>query len=326
MPHQRSTPASRAANRAAKLERKAELAALRAAPGPATVGPPLSLATIEAWAARTGRESLAASHRTRRESAPGGTPQGSSGPDSPGLVVSGTSDTPPATTPPATQDLPRKRLRRMRRSVLTAARLHVEELQEGGRRYRAAFITVTYGDHAPEPNDVAKLCKHYRQWCARRRVEYRCVWVAENQPRSGKLHYHLVLFLPRGITPPMPDKQGWWPKGSTRCEWARKPVGYLAKYASKGGQDEQWQLPKGARICGSAGLRGTTRDVLRWWLAPQWLRALVTCGDVLRRVGRWWENRTTGIAYRSPYDLVDRFGDTLVCTGPHWDEDRIRFL
>lgn len=214
----------------------------------------------------------------------------------------------------------------MKRAVLTAARLHVQELQQGGFRYRAAMVTATYGDQAPEANDISKLCKHYRQWCERRGIAYRCVWVAENQPISGKLHYHLVLFLPRGITPPKPDKQGWWTKGSTRCEWARKAVGYLAKYASKGGNGERWTLPKGARISGFAGLRGTARDEYRYWLAPGWLRQLVTCGDVLRKVGRWWENRTTRVAYRSPYELLDLFAGKLSWAGPNWTEDHVRFL
>lgn len=212
----------------------------------------------------------------------------------------------------------------MRRGIITAARLHQEELQEGGFRYRVALVGVTYRPGVePSTRDLSRLETHYRNWLRRRGHSLRCVWVAEMQSR-GALHYHLVLFLPRGITPPKPDKQGWWPHGSSSCKWASRPVGYLVKYASK--CESKNALPKGVRMWGYSGLRGTRRDHLRWWLAPGWLQDLVTPGDVLRRVGSWWENRTLGIAYRSPYALVDYINGRMVFAGPDWTEEHVRFL
>jgi hypothetical protein len=212
----------------------------------------------------------------------------------------------------------------MRSGVLTSARLMVEELQRGGSRYRAAFLGVTYRPGVvASPLHITGLQKNMREWLARRGHVLRDVWVAELQER-GAVHYHLMVFLPRGLTLPKPDKQGWWPHGSTRIEWAKKPVGYLAKYASKGG--DLHDLPAGTRLWGYAGLRGTARDELRWWLAPSWLRELVECGDVLRRVGRWWENRTLGIRYRSPYEILDLYGGHLTFVGPHWTPEHVEFF
>ena len=212
----------------------------------------------------------------------------------------------------------------MRRGVISSSRIHQDELQQGGQRYRVAFVTLTYRPGVdPEPRHLSAFQNHVRNWLARRGALLRDVWVAELQER-GAVHFHVLIFLPRGLTLPKPDKQGWWPHGFSNCKWVRRPVGYMVKYATK--TRSKGALPPGQRLWGYAGLRGTGRDHLRWWLAPQWLRGMVVPGDVLRRVGRWWENHTTGIAYRSPYELLDRVGDRLVFAPPEWTEDHVRFI
>ena len=59
------------------------------------------------------------------------------------------------------------------------------------------------------------------------------VWVLELTKR-GRPHYHVLFWLPRGISMPKADKQGWWRHGMTNTVPARSPVGYLCKYTSKG--------------------------------------------------------------------------------------------
>ena len=202
-----------------------------------------------------------------------------------------------------------KRVRRMTRGVIHTARVMSESLRSRGIAYRSAFITLTY---APEvkwsPLHIAMLLDHYRKWCLRRRVEFRYVWVME-LTQAGRPHYHIVAFLPPGITPPLPDKQGWWPHGKTQAKWARSPVGYLAKYASKG-SDGRGELPKGARLWGSGGVSRELRPALRWALAPSWVRFL--SGDpsepVRKRVAAkdgdsWWEFPTRGIVCGSPWEF-----------------------
>lgn len=108
-----------------------------------------------------------------------------------------------------------------------------------------------------------------REYLRRRGYRLYAVWVAELQER-GAVHYHLVLWLPRGVTIPKPDKRGWWAHGTTRIEWARRPVGYLVKYASKA--HPQHHFPKNCRIHAALGLDKLQRMERRWWRAPRYVR------------------------------------------------------
>lgn len=191
-----------------------------------------------------------------------------------------------------------RRLRQMRTGVLQSARLLGGELQDSGLSYRAALVTLTYRDSAVwSPRDISGLLTHYRQWAARRGHWVRYVWTIELTAR-GRPHYHIVFFLPRGVTPPLPDKQGWWVKGSTNAKWARSPVGYISKYASKGCTGE---IPKGAKLWGCSSMSPHRRGMLRWFLAPSWLRRLIPFEEGVRRVRQWWVNASTGWAYLSPW-------------------------
>lgn len=195
-----------------------------------------------------------------------------------------------------------RRLRRMRTGVLQSARLLEQELRDSGMLYRAALVTLTYRDGAVwSPRDISGLLTHYRQWAERRGHWVRYVWTIELTSR-GRPHYHIVFFLPRGVTPPLPDKQGWWAKGSTNAKWARSPVGYISKYASKGCTGE---FPKGAKLWGCSSMSLLRRGMLRWHLAPSWLRRLIPFEEGVRRVRQWWVNAATGWAYLSPW-VIDQ--------------------
>lgn len=158
------------------------------------------------------------------------------------------------------------RLRRMRGSVQSAAQLLQEEAQAHGHRCKAAMLTLTYRPEVDwSPRHVTGLLKNVREWHKRRGHVCRYAWVLE-LTEAGRPHYHVLFWLPRGLTLPKPDKQGWWPHGMTRIEWARSPVGYLVKYASKGIDGDE--LPKGARLSGCGGLSGAARAVRSWRLCP----------------------------------------------------------
>lgn len=168
------------------------------------------------------------------------------------------------------------RINRMRRSTLTRARLMTDDLQHGGFRFYPAMVTLTYrqvGDWRPQ--HVRDFLQRARVWMSRLGQPLRYTWVAELQKR-GALHYHVVIWLPRGLTLPKADKRGWWPHGMTRTERARHAVAYLAKYASKGIEDASKPFPRGARICGGGGLSATARLTLRWHLLPRYVRDQVT--------------------------------------------------
>ncbi len=140
----------------------------------------------------------------------------------------------------------------MRYGVLTAGRLLRDEVRPGGFRYKWAMVTATYRPEAEwDAKHVTRLINNIRDYLRRRGHPMRYIWVLELQKR-GAPHYHLMIELPAGLTLPKPDKRGWWAHGSTRIEWARHVLGYLAKYISKGTADDEF--PKGARISGCGGL------------------------------------------------------------------------
>lgn len=190
----------------------------------------------------------------------------------------------------------------MRRATITGARLVTQSLERGGFRYRAAFITLTYAqDGQWQPRHISELLKRYRHWLERRGHKLRACYTAELTSR-GRVHYHIVMWLPLHVKPPLPDEQGWWPHGMSQAKWAKNPVAYMAKYASKGdlgycGADfVRYRFPKGCRIHGRSGLDKVDRNELSWWLLPRYVRQFTgIVGERIRRAtGGGWTNRDTG--------------------------------
>jgi hypothetical protein len=161
------------------------------------------------------------------------------------------------------------RLRRLKKNVVTSARLHTKEAVRG---FKPLMVTLTY---RPEddwcPKQIALYLKRIRDWLSRKRPgsPFRYVWVFE-LTKMGRPHYHVLFWLPKGLTMPKADKRGWWPHGMTKTEWARNAVGYLAKYASKGGDDQV--IPKGVRLYGVGGLSLGSRRQRAWWNLPTGVR------------------------------------------------------
>lgn len=172
------------------------------------------------------------------------------------------------------------------------------------------MVTLTYADKdAWQPSHVRAFLDHCRKWASRRGFELRYVWVAELQKR-GAMHYHCLLWLPKGMSMPKPDKQGWWSHGMTKIEWARNAVGYMAKYASKGQGNHAF--PKGARIHGAGGLTGQQLQEHRYWKRPGWLREQTDIEQPVRRVRGGWIDLDTGQHYESPYEVIFAFGQVWI--------------
>lgn len=211
-----------------------------------------------------------------------------------GLVYSQTSQN------PIHLDPLEARLRKLKRGVITSSRLHQEAVTQGGFRGRWAMVTLTYRDLTGwNPKHISALLDHVRKWLARRGKPMQYVWVAELQKR-GAMHYHVLVWLPKGLSLPKPDKQGWWPHGMTKIEWARNAVGYMAKYASKGST----KYPKGARIHGAGGLKGHQLQEARYWRRPAWLRELSVIEESYSRVSGAWRNNETGELLISPWEVL----------------------
>lgn len=188
-----------------------------------------------------------------------------------GLVYSSTSEPLPGSFPERLRVVHQEsRVKRLQKGTLTAARLMQQRLSSNGSRTRVAMLTLTYRDNVGWQRDhIANFRKALRHFLKRRKITPRFVWVMELTQR-GRPHYHMLIWLPVGVTLPKPDKRGWWPHGLTRIEWAKNAVGYIAKYASKA--DATHKFPKGARIHGVGGLEVEDRNVRTWWLSPKWVR------------------------------------------------------
>lgn len=199
------------------------------------------------------------------------------------------------------------RLKRLKCSVITAARLHAEQKS----RWKVAMITLTYApENDWEPNQVSDCLRAIRQFLKRRAVEFRFVWVQEFT-KKGRPHYHVLLWLPLGVTLPKPDKRGWWPYGMTKIEWARNAVGYIAKYASKG--DSLHKPAKGARMHGNGGLTDFPLLEQRWWKLPGWAREVTKPADrCRRRVGGGLLMPETGEVLESPWEVYFKGGNVYI--------------
>ena len=208
-----------------------------------------------------------------------------------------------------------RRLHRMRRIVLGAGD-QIQAMHQRMRfRYKVAMLTLTYrGVDDWEPRDISRLMQRIRDWLARRGHKLHAVWVMELQKR-GAPHYHVLVWLPKGLSLPKPDKQGWWPHGHTNCTWARKPVGYLSKYASKG-NDTAFDYPAGARIYGVYG----SPVNLSWWRAPRWMREIASQGMAIKKQkGGWWRVEELAHAWRTPWRLIDIRPDAVEVEWAGWD-------
>lgn len=181
-----------------------------------------------------------------------------------------------------------RRLRRMRRGVITGGELHREER---GASCRAVMITLTY---RPDINwrseHISQCLAHWRDELRGRKLRY--VWVME-LTKAGRPHYHVVVWLPIGLRLEKPDRSGAWPHGMTRIEVARNAVGYLVKYATKG--TDGVNLPRGARMFGVGGLSADSRVKRAWAMLPRYQRVRCEPGDRVARLrGGGWIARETG--------------------------------
>ncbi|MGH8075953.1 MAG: rolling circle replication-associated protein [Lysobacter sp.] len=227
-----------------------------------------------------------------------------------GLVSSTTSRTAPVVR--IEIDRHATRAKKLRKSVITGARLHDQEAKAGGFRTRAAMLTTTYRSDVDQcPKDVARLLDHVRGHFNRAsRAKYgkhhprfRYIWVMELTKRL-RPHYHLLFWLPKGIRLPKPDDRGWWPHGSTRIEWAKYAVGYMAKYASKFCALTAAHMPKGFRTHAVGGLSKESQRELRWWKAPLDAREVFGAfADIRKAVGGYFDKHT-GEFWASPWHVI----------------------
>jgi len=183
-----------------------------------------------------------------------------------------------------------RRVKRLKKSVWASGHLH-GIADKGHRAHKVWFVTLTYrGVKDWASNHVGKALTGFRNWCNARGLPCKYTWVAELQSR-GAVHYHLLVWLPQGVTMPHWDRttrtpvQGrtvapWWPHGMTNTQPAKAGVGYLMKYLSKLG--ELTVFPKGLRLYGIGGLNEQARGVRSWFNLPEWVKRSHGVGEITR--------------------------------------------
>lgn len=181
-----------------------------------------------------------------------------------------------------------KRVKRLKSNVWAAGHLH-NMPKPGYRASQPWFVTLTYADVGGwRANHIADAMDSYRRWCKRRGMPCEYLFVAELQNR-GAVHYHLLVWLPRGVRMPMWDKttrssrrevSPFWVHGMTNTQPAKAGVGYLMKYLSKLG--ELTVFPPGLRLYGMGGLSVEARQIRYWQNLPQWVKNDHGVGQIVR--------------------------------------------
>lgn len=208
-----------------------------------------------------------------------------------------------------------RRIKRLKKSVWASGHLHGMG-QDGFRASKPWFVTLTYAfDGQWRADHMSLAVNGFRNWCKSKGVPCRYTWVAELTPSRGRVHYHLLAWLPVGVKMPHWDKTtrkhggvrpAFWPHGMSQTEIAKSGVGYLMKYLSKFG--ELTRFPKGLRLYGIGGLTHDGRSVRSWLNLPEWVKTMYGVGEVVRK--------KVGLVVRSTGELLEpAYSCTLIPSG-----------
>jgi hypothetical protein len=162
---------------------------------------------------------------------------------------------------------------------------------------RAVALTLTYRDAAMfSPKHISAFLDRVRRTLKRLGYSLPYAWVLE---RASHLHYHLMLWLPRGYKLGPENLSKWWPCGSTWVDSCRSVAAwgrYMAKFNSVAA------LPRGARLYGYGGLDEHGRTAVSRSALPRWLLALLPVRHrACRCPGGGWVDAVTAEIHRSPY-------------------------
>jgi len=208
-----------------------------------------------------------------------------------------------------TIDPKQARVTRLRKGLgIAAKQLH----NQGPKNQQVWMLTLTYaGDNRDwRPEHISRFLDGLRRWHYARTGSKttRYAWVAELQQR-GVIHYHVIVWLSGGLTPPKPDtawrrvdrrgtvhhEPAMWPHGMSNRLRSTAPVAYLMKYASKIESKHVGSFPHGARIHGAGGLDDSGRCIRRWVLWPAYVQGNASVADRFRPApGGGYVNAETG--------------------------------
>ena len=186
----------------------------------------------------------------------------------------------------------KKSARRILKHVLKEQRRYAKQ-----NNLRAVAITLTYKTNGKfGSKHISVFLDSIRRALKRKGYSLPYVWTLESE---GRLHYHLMLWLPREYKLDLHKLNKWWPWGSNWVENCQSPSAwgcYLSKCESIS------KLPRGARLFGYGGLDEEGKAAVILAKLPIWLRALLPNTILVRKItGGGWINMETGEWYQSPY-------------------------
>lgn len=167
---------------------------------------------------------------------------------------------------------------------------------------KAVALTLTYKRNEEfSSKHISAFLDRLRRTLKKLGATLPYAWVLEC---ASRLHYHLILWLPRGYMLSPSRLQTWWIYGSTwleSCRNIRAWGHYMCKFHNI------TKLPKGARMYGYGGLDESGMTALARSALPRWLLSHIqpNC-RVYRRRGGGWIDRTTGETFASPYVWTPR--------------------
>jgi hypothetical protein len=184
-----------------------------------------------------------------------------------------------------------------------AARKKLNCIIKEQRRYaktadrRAVALTLTYQNAAAfSSRHISAFLDRARRAIKRLGFNLPYAWVLE---RASHLHYHLIVWLPRGMKFDHGNLKRWWPHGCTWVESCRG-VGAWGRYMAK--FNSIAMVPVGARVFGHGGLDESGKMAVSRSALPRWLLAMLPKGHRARRcAGGGWVNTVTAEVYLSPY-------------------------
>lgn len=188
----------------------------------------------------------------------------------------------------------RKKQRAKLRNIITEA----NRMSVSNKTY-ALCMTLTYESTDDfQTKNISSFIDKLRRWLRRvhkRQLVY--VWALE---RESCLHYHLIVWLPIGVSLSLDRLSKWWSFGSTwieRCRDVSRWGSYIAKFTKP-----KKLFLRGTRLYGYGGLDEAAKTAIARKSMPVWLRKLLPFGErARRRKGGGWENLDTGEVYLSPY-------------------------
>lgn len=194
----------------------------------------------------------------------------------------------------------KKRLRTAQKKIRNITKEHKRIAKAQG--LYAVGATLTYR------NSEDYCAKHLSRFlsCLRAKLKRQghrllYVWVLE---RASALHYHLTLWLPRGLHLTHIELCRWWAWGSTWAEACRN-VSYWTRYISK--SEGKAHLPPQARLFGCGGLDEVGQETVARAMVPMWLAELMPRdAQPRRRSGGGWVDVKTGETYASPWKWTPR--------------------